>query len=108
MKETSGSNDSVELEMPSPSRQVLRINISTLSGNEGYVFVLQDITSEKRAANLKNEFLAILSHELRTPLNGILGFSELLSDDLAETLEEEHTEYLQMIMESGKPDDEYR
>ena len=101
MKETSRSNDSVELKMPSPSRQALRISISTLSGNEGYVFVLHDITSEKRAANLKNEFLAILSHELRTPLNGILGFSELLSDDLAETLEEEHTEYLQMIVDSG-------
>ena len=101
MKESPGSKDSVELEMPSPSRQVLRIDASTLSGNEGYVLVLHDITSEKRAENLKNEFLGILSHELRTPLNGILGFSEILSDELGEKLDDEHLEYLRVIVESG-------
>lgn len=101
LKESSDSKDSVELEMPSPSRQVLRVHVSTLGGNEGYVLVLHDITSEKRVENLKNEFLAILSHELRTPLNGILGFSELLSDELAETLDDNQLEYLQMIRDSG-------
>ncbi|MBC8178209.1 MAG: PAS domain S-box protein [Deltaproteobacteria bacterium] len=101
LKETSGSKDSVELEMSSPSRQVLRIDVSTLGGNKGYVLVLHDITSEKRVENLKNEFLAILSHELRTPLNGILGFTELLSDELAGQLEDDQAEYLQMITESG-------
>jgi len=101
LKETSGSKDSVELEMPSPSRQVLRVHVSTLGGNKGYVLVLHDITSEKRAENLKNEFLGILSHELRTPLNGILGFSELLSDELSGQLEDDQAEYLQMITESG-------
>ncbi|MBW1852748.1 MAG: PAS domain-containing protein, partial [Deltaproteobacteria bacterium] len=101
LKESLGSRDSVELEMPSPSRQVLRIDASTLSGNEGYVLVLHDITSEKRAENLKNEFLGILSHELRTPLNGILGFSELLSDELSGQLDDDQAEYIQMITESG-------
>ena len=101
LKGIADGQDVVDLEMPSPRKKVIQVRISTLSGNEGYVFVLHDITSEKRATNLKNEFLAILSHELRTPLNGILGFSELLSDDLAETLEEEHAEYLQMIVDSG-------
>ncbi len=101
LKEKSETEDRVELEMGRPSRRMLRIHVSTLSGNEGYVLVLHDITSEKRAENLKNEFLAILSHELRTPLNGILGFSELLSDELAEKLDDEQAEYLQMIRESG-------
>jgi len=101
LKETSGSKDSVELEMPSPSRQVLRVHVSTLGGNKGYVLVLHDITSEKRAENLKNEFLGILSHELRTPLNGILGFSELLSDELSGQLDDDQAEYIQMITESG-------
>jgi len=101
LKESSGSKDSVELEMPSPSRQVLRIHVSTLGGNEGYVLVLHDITSEKRTENLKNEFLGILSHELRTPLNGILGFSELLSDELSGQLDDDQAEYIQMITESG-------
>lgn len=101
LKGTSETEDRFELEMGRPSRQVLRIFVSTLSNNEGYVLVLHDITSEKRAENLKNEFLAILSHELRTPLNGILGFSELLSDELAEKLDDEQAEYLQIITESG-------
>src|SRR5204863_7630966 len=32
---------------------------------------------------LKSEFLANVSHELRTPLNSILGFADLLKDNLA-------------------------
>ncbi len=30
----------------------------------------------------KSEFLATMSHELRTPLNAVIGYSELLEDDL--------------------------
>lgn len=101
LKEKSETEDGFELEMGSPKRQVLRISVSRLSDNEGYVLVLHDITSEKRVENLKNEFLSILSHELRTPLNGILGFSELLSDELAEKLDDDQLEYIQMIRESG-------
>jgi signal transduction histidine kinase len=33
----------------------------------------------KKAAELKDEFLATVSHELRTPLNSILGWSHILS-----------------------------
>jgi signal transduction histidine kinase len=35
---------------------------------------------------LKSEFLARVSHELRTPLNSIIGFAEVLRDQMAETL----------------------
>ena len=34
---------------------------------------------------LKSEFLARVSHELRTPLNSIIGFAEVLRDQMAET-----------------------
>lgn len=36
-----------------------------------------------RAIRAKSEFLAVMSHELRTPLTAILGYHELLSQELA-------------------------
>ncbi|ANP45700.1 sensor histidine kinase [Candidatus Viadribacter manganicus] len=34
------------------------------------------------ASRAKSEFLRVMSHELRTPLNGILGYAELLAEDI--------------------------
>jgi signal transduction histidine kinase/CheY-like chemotaxis protein len=46
----------------------------------------------------KNVFLANMSHEIRTPMNAILGFSELLLDDLREPRQRQ---YLQSIRTSA-------
>ncbi|MFO1413493.1 MAG: ATP-binding protein [Burkholderiales bacterium] len=54
---------------------------------------------QAEAASLaKSEFLANMSHELRTPLNGILGYSELLREDLAGT---EQAAYADAVHRSG-------
>ena len=63
---------------------------------------------EKRSAELevasthKSEFLASMSHELRTPLNAVLGFSEVLLEQMFGEINERQEEYLRDIHGSGK------
>lgn len=56
----------------------------------------------ERATRLKSEFLANMSHELRTPLNSIIGFSELLVEDLSGRLPEEQLRQIREIHAGGR------
>ena len=56
----------------------------------------------EEANRLKSEFLASMSHELRTPLNVIIGFSELMQDERAGPVSDQHKEFLRDILTSGK------
>lgn len=47
---------------------------------------------------LKTAFLANMSHEIRTPLNGIIGFSEMLTEELTQS---DQKEYAQIINSSA-------
>lgn len=53
------------------------------------------------ASRAKSEFLANMSHELRTPLNSIIGFSEILEDQLFGPLNETQTQHVKHIVHSG-------
>ncbi len=46
----------------------------------------------------KTEFIANMSHEIRTPLNAIIGFSEVLRDELFGELNEKQKEYLDDVI----------
>ncbi|MGG6297362.1 GAF domain-containing protein [Leptolyngbya sp. AN02str] len=55
------------------------------------------------AANrAKSEFLAHMSHELRTPLTGILGFTNILTDQLESVLNPEQQKYIEAIASCGQ------
>ncbi|CCQ73888.1 PAS domain-containing sensor histidine kinase [Magnetospira sp. QH-2] len=55
------------------------------------------------ANRAKTEFLATMSHELRTPLNSIIGFSDILSNEMFGPLgQPDYRQYATDINESGK------
>jgi PAS domain S-box-containing protein len=89
----------------------VEISLSPLETEEG-LFVssaIRDATERKRyhtalqeANRLKSEFLANMSHELRTPLNGIIGFSELLIDEMPGAVNAKQMAYLTDIHTNGR------
>ncbi len=57
-------------------------------GFDGAVLAYHDITDLMTAARLKDEFVATVSHELRTPLTSIVGYVDVLLEDVEEIPED--------------------
>jgi two-component system sensor histidine kinase ChiS len=58
-------------------------------------------TQLMQASHLKYEFIVNMSHSLRTPLNVIIGFSEMLEDELIGPLNERQRKYVNNVLEGG-------
>ncbi len=52
--------------------------------------------------DIKNQFLGMASHDLRNPLSSIMGFSEMLKEDIDDLSKEERDEYLDTICSVSK------
>ena len=79
---------------------------ATHNGKPAILATLRDITTLQAAVDAANEanasksaFVANMSHEIRTPMNAILGFAELLHDQVDHPV---HSQYLTTIRSSGR------
>jgi PAS domain S-box-containing protein len=60
----------------------------------GRIIVLREVTAERQAERLKDDFVATVSHELRTPLTSVRGYLELVLDGEAGELKEDQERFL--------------
>jgi two-component system phosphate regulon sensor histidine kinase PhoR len=78
-----GPGRRVELVLPVPVERSLQARIeplpTRLADGTVVLITLSDVTSIKRAEQMRADFVANASHELRTPLSTLIGFIETLS-----------------------------
>ena len=67
-----------------------------------YVEQAATVTQLRELDRLKSAFLANMSHELRTPLNSILGFSDVILEELDGPVTEIMDNDLRLIQKNGK------
>jgi signal transduction histidine kinase len=56
------------------------------------------LVAERRAAEIKTEFVSMVTHELRTPLTNIAGFAMTMRDTWSDLSAEEADEFLRIIV----------
>ncbi len=76
-----------------------------------YIVIINDITDRikaeeelKKTISVKDKFFSIIAHDLRNPFNQIMGFSELLKEDIANNdlnRIKRLTEYIYLSAENG-------
>ena len=118
-------HDSIEKKYIHKDRSIIWaiINVSIVTDENGkpshFVSQISDITKRKETENMliiqknradkmaakalsankgKSQFLASMSHEIRTPMNSIIGFSDILAEEVSS---DDHKEYVEHIQNSG-------
>ncbi len=93
------------VEVHDSSQDISYLKITTTAvtdyrGNfAGLLTVIQDITAEFKADQLKNQYLSIVSHELRTPLTGIKTFITMMGKGALGPINESQGRVLETIKE---------
>ncbi|MBU1726184.1 MAG: PAS domain S-box protein [Candidatus Omnitrophica bacterium] len=83
-------------------KEVLSIGNDITALKQAEIEILKAKEAVESASKTKSSFFANMSHELRTPLNSVIGFSEVLGDQLAGVLSQQQKEYLGYIGDNGR------
>lgn len=62
----------------------------------------QALIAAETASSAKSDFLAVMSHELRTPLTAIIGYEELLADEVTGPVNAQQAQQLSRIKASAQ------
>ncbi len=95
---------------------LITAQIININNEDCIISVINDISNRKKAElNLRNseatlrelnstkdKFFSIIAHDLRTPFNGIIGFSQILSQQIKENNYEDIDEYAEIIQTSSE------
>jgi signal transduction histidine kinase/CheY-like chemotaxis protein len=69
-------------------------------------FLIEELKKKKdeaeKASKAKSDFLSMISHELRTPLNSILGFTQIVSCDPKNPINEKQKKNLGKVEKAGQ------
>ncbi|MEP3246012.1 MAG: PAS-domain containing protein [Sneathiella sp.] len=101
-----GTDTDVELEATAllyGEKPVMQIIVRDISAQKEAEEILKKAKEEAEyVSQLKGTFLANMSHELRTPLNAVIGFSEIIKNEIFGRIgSEKYIEYASDIHASG-------
>ena len=94
-----------EVRFEEPEHRIVDVRLDPVLDDHGAyigaVQTLRDVTAEREAAQMKNEFVSTVSHELRTPLTSIKGYIDLIIDGEAGEINEIQREFLGIVKENS-------
>lgn len=80
-----GVAENIEVNFPAPTARAFSLVVAPLRSEAapgvspaGAVLVFHDVTAERRAEQVRSDFVANASHELRSPLSALVGFIETI------------------------------